>query len=385
MRFRAFAGAMCVSLLVGTTAFAGRQPSEATRKIEQVIAATDLKPIEGCKDLATHKARIKRMKAWAGVIDRVVRAQPRAFEAWLTGQVEPPVQVKTEAVHFLECMIRQMIRDASRPDSRLVVAVEKFRSRAKMRQLHRIMRRKPSYAARLIGRIVRSSRRNAKRQGDIWRDKLDLKIKRRFGPVSSYAARLCMPGRYWKPWASSHRVCWFGRLSPKERQREVLIASSPPGLSRHHWGTDHDLFTVDGDAFLPRNRHFDELQWLRKHAQYFGFYLPYDGGQLQGHNHIAEPWHWSYFPIAEPLQHSILARESAFGRTLTQMWRQLQSRWNHHGDYFSYVVGVWARYLGDTTAPPGVTRTASTSQNNAGGSTGRASLKKSRPMAHRSK
>jgi D-alanyl-D-alanine carboxypeptidase-like protein len=34
-------------------------------------------------------------------------------------------------------------------------------------------------------------------------------------------------------------------LDDNERQFEILQASSAPGISRHHWGTDFDLFDSD--------------------------------------------------------------------------------------------------------------------------------------------
>ncbi len=90
----------------------------------------------------------------------------------------------------------------------------------------------------------------------------------------------------------------------------VLIWSALPGASRHHWGTDFDLVDASvqlapgEDALSPENYAaggaFGPLAaWLGQHAEFYGFYLPYDldRGGVQ-----PEPWHWSYAPIAASAQ-----------------------------------------------------------------------------------
>jgi len=86
----------------------------------------------------------------------------------------------------------------------------------------------------------------------------------------------------------------------------VLLYSALPGASRHHWGTDFDLYdaaAVDSDyrvqllgseyqsdgPFAPMS------SWLQVHAIEFGFFLPYR--QYRG-GVAAEPWHLSYRPLA---------------------------------------------------------------------------------------
>jgi LAS superfamily LD-carboxypeptidase LdcB len=83
--------------------------------------------------------------------------------------------------------------------------------------------------------------------------------------------------------------------------------SALPSASRHHWGTDMDVYDP---TLLPKNQtlqlqkseyleggYFSELaHWLSENIQKFGFYLPYrndQGGVAQ------EPWHISYFPLAD--------------------------------------------------------------------------------------
>ncbi len=114
--------------------------------------------------------------------------------------------------------------------------------------------------------------------------------------------------------------------------QKVLRFSALPGLSRHHWGSELDVF--DGNAL--RNGVFPQLhqdefcaggpcadlnQWLSQHCGEFGFYRPY----VSANNGVApEPWHLSYAAIADKAvnlidantlagylrQHDLLAKET---------------------------------------------------------------------------
>lgn len=95
-------------------------------------------------------------------------------------------------------------------------------------------------------------------------------------------------------------------LSDLEKCKAMLRWSAVPGSSRHHWGTEIDIFDPD---LLPENTplllepweyleggYFAELtKWLHQNAAHFGFYFPFDGT----HSRVGfEPWHISYRPIA---------------------------------------------------------------------------------------
>lgn len=99
-------------------------------------------------------------------------------------------------------------------------------------------------------------------------------------------------------------------LSDVERVKAILTFSALPGASRHHWGTDIDVYATN---LLPDNQKlqlepweyeksgpFASLsEWLVANAEKFGFYLPYD--KYRG-GIAAEPWHLSYFPLAKCFQ-----------------------------------------------------------------------------------
>ncbi|WP_286232584.1 M15 family metallopeptidase [Thalassotalea sediminis] len=95
-------------------------------------------------------------------------------------------------------------------------------------------------------------------------------------------------------------------LTMEEKVHAIMTFSALPGSSRHHWGTDIDVYDP---TLLPEGQHlaleaweyqkngpFAPLtKWLNKNAQKFGFYFPYI--EFQG-GVAYEPWHVSYEPLA---------------------------------------------------------------------------------------
>jgi LAS superfamily LD-carboxypeptidase LdcB len=107
-------------------------------------------------------------------------------------------------------------------------------------------------------------------------------------------------------------------LSPSGRVHAILRYSALPGASRHHWGTDLDVFDaaavgVDycvrlspdevaaGGPFAPLHDWLDERM---ASGESEGFYRPYDvdrGGVA------TERWHLSYAPLARHCDERISA------------------------------------------------------------------------------
>jgi LAS superfamily LD-carboxypeptidase LdcB len=84
----------------------------------------------------------------------------------------------------------------------------------------------------------------------------------------------------------------------KERARLILLYSSMPGTSRHHWGTDMDLNSLDNDYFST-GEGLRIYQWLTSHAGEFGFCQPYTSKAGGRTGYEEEKWHWSYLPLSK--------------------------------------------------------------------------------------
>ncbi len=76
----------------------------------------------------------------------------------------------------------------------------------------------------------------------------------------------------------------------------ILRYSSMPGTSRHHWGTDFDLNSLEPQYFQS-GKGKKEYDWLVKNAKKFGFYQPYDDDEKRT-GYKEEKWHWSFFPLS---------------------------------------------------------------------------------------
>ncbi|OOS00054.1 peptidase M15 [Canicola haemoglobinophilus] len=100
-------------------------------------------------------------------------------------------------------------------------------------------------------------------------------------------------------------------LDDWQKAKAILRWSAMPGASRHHWGTEIDFFDPD---LLPKGQklqlepweyqtggYFQRLtNWLLVNAEQFGFYFPFLEQEDKKIGH--EPWHLSYFPIADIYQ-----------------------------------------------------------------------------------
>jgi zinc D-Ala-D-Ala carboxypeptidase len=86
----------------------------------------------------------------------------------------------------------------------------------------------------------------------------------------------------------------------KERARLILLYSSMPSTSRHHWGTDMDLNALENE-FFDSGQGLKIYQWLTAHAAEFGFCQPYTSKSGGRTGYEEEKWHWSYLPLSGEL------------------------------------------------------------------------------------
>ncbi len=83
-----------------------------------------------------------------------------------------------------------------------------------------------------------------------------------------------------------------------QRAKIILQYSSMPGSSRHHWGTDIDIYSLENENF-EKGMGLKIYKWLNTHASEYGFYQTYTANRPYGYEE--EKWHWSYLPIAKPM------------------------------------------------------------------------------------
>ena len=243
------------------------------------------------------------LAARAQVWQKRVNAMPVAdVILWITGQAVPPISALDEVRQHLNCL-----RKAWRID--------------------------PAGGDGAVTAPVVSHYRNYATQADTWVRKYYFS-GRAFGRISSRARARCaglisVKDRAWNPARTDHRRCWLGEvagtavLGGEARQYEILQTSAPPGMSRHHWGTDVDLFDARQSAthWSSTGQFAPVYAWLQEHAMDFGFFQPYQGSRDASANiSIEERWHWSYYPVAHALLEFARRYPTAINRKLARTW-----------------------------------------------------------------
>lgn len=126
-----------------------------------------------------------------------------------------------------------------------------------------------------------SSFRSFNRQLSIWNDKWQ-----GYRPVYS---------RYGRPLN-------IIQMSDMEKYKAISLWSALPGLSRHHWGTDLDIFASNAieeghKVELVPNEFFEKgvcarlNSWMENNLERYGFFRPY---QKYRQGVSEEPWHISH-------------------------------------------------------------------------------------------
>lgn len=115
------------------------------------------------------------------------------------------------------------------------------------------------------------------------------------------------------------------QLDDWQKCQAILRWSALPGASRHHWGTEIDIFDPDllpsGQALqlepweYEQGGYFFELsEFLAENLPHFDFALPFMA-MPSGKKIGREPWHISYVPLSE------LASEQFSPEILLQAWQ----------------------------------------------------------------
>ncbi len=93
------------------------------------------------------------------------------------------------------------------------------------------------------------------------------------------------------------------KLTDEEKIHGIMLWSALPGASRHHWGSDFDVYDAKEVALRAHTLELVPSEyenggpcaqmslWIQENAERFGFYFPYheyNGGVAR------EPWHMSH-------------------------------------------------------------------------------------------
>lgn len=134
-------------------------------------------------------------------------------------------------------------------------------------------------------------------------------------------------------------------LKDLEKIHGIMTWSALPGASRHHWGTDLDVYdkrAIDnaGTKLQLVNSEYQEngpcyqlSQWLTENGHKYGFYRPYqdyNGGVAP------EAWHLSYQPIASEIISNLNVEDLRSQLTNTSIGGK--------NDIIQHLPSLFARY-----------------------------------------
>ena len=99
-----------------------------------------------------------------------------------------------------------------------------------------------------------------------------------------------------RKWAKSRYMGW----DKIEKARDILTYSSMPGTSRHHWGTDFDLNSLENSYFDSGEgkKVYDFMERCGGEHGFKQVYTSKDSGRTGCEE---EKWHWSYMPVSSTM------------------------------------------------------------------------------------
>jgi hypothetical protein len=286
---------------------------------------------EECKTFPDQPALDAERDVWKAFLDTM--AAPDVI-MWILGLLPPPATVIATRKAQLGCMEKAM---------RAAAAGGKFKMPA--------------------GAFGRSGLRSYIEQEEIWRKKFQFVEERDdFDRITDHARARCgsliaASDEKWSTKKPGHRTCWgvpllpgqkaptiptgFTRLTDEEREQEILQASSAPGISRHHWGTDVDVMDPEMNPkdWKVGKTYADPYSWMARNASTYGFIQSFTADStLAGPGYIEERWHWSYFPVAQALLEFARAHQA-------ELEVELRLQWSGKPGRYDYISKHWRDYM----------------------------------------
>jgi hypothetical protein len=329
----------------------GKQPAVQLMKPRQIKSGC----LQGTVKKFSNQQELDEEKAcWKTFIDVLLDVSPDNLKyiiGWIVGVEEPPDDVK-KAVKMQLDGLRQGVQLETRKKGSDVRTLPEEKGL-------------PFY-------------RSFSHQKGLWSKKFKFEGPSEFDEVSAAAEKACPnlvhEGEKWKITDPKHRLCWGVPLKPSkkdeplpempkdwkplsddQKQQEILMASSAPGVSRHHWGTDIDFDpNPEPEHWVGKGGFAGTYSWMESHAANFGFIQPFtetSGGYGKGY--IEERWHWSYYPIAEMLLDFAKSHTAEIDIKLKELWG--------NDPQFSFISQQWKNFLSN------VNRKASFEESGTGG------------------
>jgi hypothetical protein len=296
---------------VGPRAFDPNAPGMPALKARETTVPKGIDAACWFNDQAALDARKKH---WAGVIAGMTTAQ---VVMWILGLSPPPSAVQSEVKQHQDCL-QKRLEAVSNP--KLGAAAVKT---------------PPT-------RFEQSPYRSYQGQETIWEEKFSFTRKKEWDRVSDRAVKACPKlklGDKWRKTDKEQEKCWKTVLSDDEKQQEILEASSAPGTSRHHWGTDVDILDPDMNPALwtAGTTYDDAYAWIAANAGSYGYIQVYTPMQAGGTGFMEERWHWSYYPVAQALLEFARAHQAEIEAELTVQWGGRPQ--------YSYIQKHWREYM----------------------------------------
>ncbi len=330
--------------------------------VDQTLRELGLEAPRKCLDLSDPQQLSARKKHWASALNVLNRTHHDELINWIIGKGRPPGTAIREAESQKNCLLTAIVTDVNRTPHKLRIILDfgySFEGEINgPRQLSALFNQTPTRRREIFNKITQSGYRNANSQSQIWTRKYSFE-GRSFNVVSDEAGQRCglESSQTWKPGFGNHKDCWHNRLSAEEREREILQASSAPGISRHHWATDFDFFSLNTKSFIESGPHHGDYLWMQENALNFGYFQPYKGiasraGQA---GYMEERWHWSYLPIAQALYEFVKQHDQTIEAALFSQWDEFEARSNRGRreaiSFFPFVRANWRSYMFHVDAP----------------------------------
>lgn len=277
----------------------------------------------GCVTFPDQAALDTRRNDIATRADRLAGMALADIVRWVIGKAPPPSWVTAEVGRQRAGLFAALRAAAARPGS-------------------------PIHLDRRLPHVIGSGgtgHRDFAQQNTIWRRKFQFsRAAGRFGRITDDARRRCPSlgsAVEWNTGDRYHQVCWAS-LDADQRQWEILQTSSAPGISRHHWGTDLDIFSDQPARWAAGGPLADEHAWLVRNAATYGFIQPFTAAStVMRTGYTEERWHWSYYPVAQALV------QFARGH-VSELDAALRAEWSSGGTpqpEYSFISGHWQEFL----------------------------------------